>query len=109
MNPAFVGQVLFGEPVRGTLAELAGHRVDIVDVFRRAELLEGHLEDLLAMAPLPTLVWLQAGIRHEGFAATVLGAGIDVIQDRCMYADHRAFRLPPVPPVGEDAGRPVGG
>lgn len=30
-------------------------------------------------------------IRHEEFARTLEEAGITVIQDRCMLADHRAL------------------
>lgn len=113
VNPALVGTRLFGEPVRATLAELADApglaRVDIVDVFRRAELLPGHLDDILAMVPRPGLVWLQAGIRNTRFAEALLAAGIDVVQDRCTLADHRAFRLSAVGPPPRDAEGGLGG
>lgn len=88
VNPTLVGKTLFGEPVRATLAEL-GEAVDIVDVFRLAELLPGHLPDILAMNPRPKVVWLQLGIRNEVFARALVEAGIDVVQDRCTLADHR--------------------
>jgi hypothetical protein len=97
VNPALVGTMLWGQPVRATLAEL-GEPVDIVDIFRRPELLPGHLADVLAMAPRPRLVWLQLGIRNDAFARAVLDAGIDVVQDRCTLADHRGLRLGPVKP-----------
>src|SRR5262249_24065720 len=64
VTPQLAGQVLWGEPVRETLASL-GEPVDIVDVFRRPDPLPGHLADILAMAPRPRLVWLQQGIRHD--------------------------------------------
>lgn len=92
VNAVLVGQTLWGQPVRGTLAEL-GEPVDVVDVFRRAELLPGHLDDLLAMSPRPRLVWLQLGIRNDAFARAVEAAGIDVVQDRCTLADHRALGI----------------
>lgn len=95
VNPALVGETLFGEPVRSTLAEV-GEPVDIVDVFRRPELLPAHLEDILAMSPLPKLVWLQLGIRNDAFARSILAAGIDVVQSRCTLADHRAMGIGPV-------------
>ncbi len=91
VNPRFEGRALWGEPVSATLAEI-GEPVDIVDVFRRSDQLPGHLDDLLAMDPLPGLVWLQLGIRNPTFAAAVTAAGIDVVQDRCTLADHRAWR-----------------
>lgn len=92
VNPLLAGQTLFGEPVRSSLAEIS-EPVDIVDVFRRPELLPDHLEDILAMNPRPKLVWLQLGIRNDEFAKKLLKAGIEVVQDRCLLADHRALGL----------------
>ena len=92
VNPVFAGQTLWNEPVRGTLAEL-GEPVDIVDVFRLGEVIPMHLPDILAMQPLPKLVWLQLGIRNDAAAAELLAAGIQVVQDRCTLADHRSFAI----------------
>lgn len=68
VNPDFAGQTFWGEGVRETLAAIA-EPVDIVDVFRRPEHLDAHLEDLLAMNPKPRLVWLQLGIRNDASRA----------------------------------------
>ena len=95
VNPALAGQALWGERVRASLAEI-GERVDIVDVFRRPDLLPGHLDDILAMTPRPGLVWLQQGIRNDAFARRVEAAGIDVVQDHCTLADHRRLGVGPV-------------
>jgi predicted CoA-binding protein len=95
VNPTLVGTTLWGEPVRATLAEI-GEPIDMVDVFRLAELLPGHLADLLAMKPPPRLVWLQLGIRNNAFAKALIDAGIDVVQDRCTLADHQSLGLGPV-------------
>jgi uncharacterized protein len=92
VNPLLAGQTLFNEPVRATLAEIT-EVVDIVDIFRRAELLDAHLDDILGMKPLPKLVWLQLGIRNPEFAAQLIAAGIEVVQDRCLMADHHNLRL----------------
>jgi uncharacterized protein len=92
VNPLLSGQTLLGETVRATLSEIR-EPVDIVDIFRRAELLDAHLEDILEMNPRPKLVWLQLGIRNPDFAQKLLEAGIEVVQDRCLMADHRNLRL----------------
>lgn len=92
VNPLLAGQTLFGEAVRSSLTAVS-EPVDIVDVFRRPELLPDHLEDILAMNPRPKLVWLQLGIRNDEFAKKLLEAGIEVVQDRCLLADHRALGL----------------
>ncbi len=92
VNSSLAGQTLFDESVRGNLAEIR-QPVDVVDMFRRAEHLDGHLEDILAMNPRPKLVWLQLGIRNDEFAVKLLEAGIEVVQDRCMLADHKNLHL----------------
>ena len=80
----------FGHPIVGTLTELPGP-IDIVEIFRRSDKVRGHLDDILAMNPLPRVVWLQLGIRDDSVAAELGQHGIDVIQDRCMLSDHRQY------------------
>jgi predicted CoA-binding protein len=92
VNPALAGQVLFGEPVHATLAELR-EPIDLVDVFRRAEAIPAHVDDMLAMRPLPKVVWFQLGITNDAAAATLERAGIAVVQNRCTLADHRRLGL----------------
>jgi predicted CoA-binding protein len=92
VNPTLEGEELFGEKVRGTLAEL-GEPVDLVDVFRRAELIPQHVEDILAMKPRPRVVWFQLGIKHEDSARILEAAGITVVQNRCTLADHQRLGL----------------
>jgi predicted CoA-binding protein len=97
VNPAFVGQQLWGRPVVATLAEL-DTAVDLVDVFRRPDKIPEHLDDILAMQPRPRVVWFQLGIRNDQAARRLIDASIEVVQDRCTLADHRVFRLGPVAP-----------
>jgi uncharacterized protein len=92
VNASTAGQELFGQTVRSSLAEIDGP-VDMVDMFRRSEHLDGHLKDILAMNPRPKYVWLQLGIRNDEFAAQLEAVGIEVIQDRCLMADHHNLRL----------------
>lgn len=87
VNPSASGQELFGEAVASALVEL-DHEVDLVNVFRRSEDVPGHLPDILAMRPLPKVVWLQLGIRNDAVAAVLRAAGIEVVQDRCIKVEH---------------------
>jgi len=91
VNPSFAGQSLWGAPFVATLTEIA-EPIDIVDVFRRSSLVAGHLVDLLAMRPRPRVVWMQQGVRSPAAAAQLVAAGIDVVQDRCLLADHRSLQ-----------------
>ena len=92
VNPEFVNETLFGEKVRSTLKEIA-EPIDIVDVFRRPEMIPQHVEDILAMTPKPRFVWFQLGIKHEEAAKRLEDAGITVIQNRCTLTDHQRLGL----------------
>lgn len=92
VNPRLEGQDLFGEKVRKTLAEIA-LPIDLIDVFRRAELIPQHVEDILAMRPRPKVVWFQLGIKHEDSARILEAGGITVVQNRCTLADHQRLGL----------------
>lgn len=77
---------VLGRPVLRSLAAIKGP-IDLVDVFRRARDLPGHLDDILATRP--RAVWLQSGIRDDAFAEKLARAGIRVVQDRCLMVEHR--------------------
>src|SRR6188768_3860638 len=92
VNPEFKDETLFGEKVRSTLKEI-GEPIDIVDVFRRPELIPAHVDDILAMTPKPRVVWFQLGIKHDEAAKKLEDAGILVVQNRCTLADHQRLGL----------------
>src|SRR5687767_4522404 len=80
VNPRFTDETLFGSKVRATLAEIA-EPVDLVDVFRKAADIPGHVEDILAMKPRPKVVWFQLGIKNDDAAKILESAGIVVVQN----------------------------
>ncbi|MEX2536487.1 MAG: CoA-binding protein [Trueperaceae bacterium] len=90
VNPRHLGERQWDKPFVSTLVEL-DESIDIVDVFRRAEDIPAHLDDILAMRPLPRAVWFQLGIRNNDAAARLQAAGIEVVQDRCILIEHRAL------------------
>lgn len=92
VNPVYAGRSQWDETFVSELAELEAP-VDVVDVFRLPQLIPDHLPDILAMDPLPKVVWFQLGIRNDESAAKLVDAGIDVIQDHCMLADHRRMGI----------------
>jgi predicted CoA-binding protein len=66
-----------------------GIDIDIVNLFRASEHVPGHVEEILALTPLPKAVWMQLGIHHGESAQRLRAAGIEVVQDRCIMVDHR--------------------
>ncbi len=100
VNPALTGAALWGEGVGATLSAFEQDDVDIVDVFRRGEALPGHVDEVLACTAAQVargrgapLVWFQQGIVNNAVANQLSAAGVDVVQDRCTLADHRAWGI----------------
>jgi predicted CoA-binding protein len=88
---------ILGQQVYRRVQDVPGG-VDIVDVFRRSEMLPGVVDDALT-AKAPAL-WFQLGCVHEQAAAQARAAGVVVVMDRCIMVDHarllgRAWRRTP--------------
>lgn len=92
VNPQFAEQEILGAKVHAKLSEIA-EPVDLVDVFRKAEAIPEHVDDILAMNPRPKVVWFQLGIKHDEAAKKLEDAGILVVQNRCTLADHQRLGL----------------
>jgi predicted CoA-binding protein len=92
VNPQFAEEEILGTKVHAKLSEIA-EPVDLVDVFRKAEAIPEHVDDILAMNPRPKVVWFQLGIKHEEAAKKLEDAGILVVQNRCTLADHQRLGL----------------
>ena len=80
---------ILGRRVFRRLIDIPGE-VDLVDVFRRSQDIDRHIEDILGKKPMA--VWFQSGIRNDQAAETLAKAGIKVVQDRCLMVEHRAAR-----------------
>ena len=81
VNPVAAGQVILGEPVVADLASI-DVPVDLVDVFRRADAVPAIVEEAVRIKA--RVLWLQLGVVHPEAAARAAGAGLTVVQDRCM-------------------------
>jgi uncharacterized protein len=78
---------ILGATVYRRLIDVPGE-IDLVDVFRRPQDINGHIEDILSKKP--KAVWFQSGIRNDPAAETLARAGIQVVQDRCLMVEHRS-------------------
>ncbi|MCP3167574.1 CoA-binding protein [Myxococcus qinghaiensis] len=79
---------ILGKPVFRRVADVPGE-VDLVDVFRRPQDIDAHVDDIIAKKP--KAVWFQSGIRNDAAAEKLARAGIQVVQDRCLMVDHRRY------------------
>lgn len=84
VNPGHTGQTILGETVYASLSDIpAGAGVQMVDVFRRSELVGPIVDEALAVLPELSTIWLQLGVRDDLAAERARARGVTVIQDRC--------------------------
>lgn len=84
---------VLGVPAVANLAEAAlGGRIDIVDVFRRAELTEEVAREAVAVGA--RALWLQLGIVNWESARIAADGGLAVVMDRCTAIELRHLPRP---------------
>ena len=92
VNPPLRGREIDGERSYDRLVDIPKDvRVDLVDVFRRAEFLDGVVDDAIA-AGVPA-IWFQLDLRNVAAAERAERAGLKVIWDRCTAVEHRRLRI----------------
>jgi predicted CoA-binding protein len=87
INPGQVGKSLLGKPFVASLQEIT-RPIDMVDIFRSAEHVMPIVELALTLNPLPKVVWMQLGVRHDEAAAKLEAAGIKVVMNRCPKIEY---------------------
>ncbi len=73
-------------------------RIDIVDVFRRAEDTPGIADEAVTIGA--KALWLQSSIASEEAAANATKGGLTVVMDACIGAMHSLLQVPAKPPHG---------
>jgi hypothetical protein len=77
---------VLGEACRPSLRDVP-EKVEMVDVFRRPELVAGVVDDALAVGA--RILWLQLGVIDEAAALRARDAGMTVVMDRCPAIEYR--------------------
>jgi predicted CoA-binding protein len=82
---------ILGEPSYPSLLDVP-ERIDIVDVFRRAEDTPGIADEAVTIGA--KALWLQSGIANEDAAARATKGGLTTVMDTCIGATHALLRVP---------------
>jgi predicted CoA-binding protein len=83
---------ILGEPSYPSLVDVP-ERIDIVDVFRRAEDTPGIADEAVTIGA--KALWLQSGIASEDAAERATKGGLITVMDACIGATHSLLRVPP--------------
>ena len=99
INPSLARQKLLGQTVYATLADLPT-RVDMADIFRDAASLPEVTQAVVA-AGIPAM-WTQLGVVHSEAEQNAVGAGLQLVVDRCP-----AIEIPRLRDAGLLPSRPL--
>jgi len=83
---------ILGERAYPSLLDVP-EKIDIVDVFRRAEDTPAIADDAVKIGA--KALWLQSGISNEEAARRGEAGGLQVVMDACIGATHSMLRIPP--------------
>lgn len=87
---------VLGEKCYARLEDVS-EKVDIVDIFRRSELVPEVVESAIRIGA--KAVWMQEGVVHEEAARRAREAGLEVVMDLCILKEHRERR------IGRESGK----
>jgi uncharacterized protein len=87
INPGLAGQTLLDLPVYANLAA-APQPIDMVDVFRKSEAAASVVDEALALATPPKVIWMQLGVRNDAAAARAEALGVKVVMNRCPKIEY---------------------
>jgi uncharacterized protein len=87
VNPGLAGHDLLGQRVYARLGDIP-EPVDMVDMFRASQYAAAIVEEMLAMQPVPRVLWMQLGVRNDEAAARAEAHGIKVVMNRCPKIEY---------------------
>jgi predicted CoA-binding protein len=91
VNPA--ASEILGEHCYPSLTAIpTNERVDVVDVFRRADHAGRHVDEAIELGA--KAVWLQLGVIDHGAAQRARDSGLEVVMDRCPAIELPRLGLP---------------
>lgn len=87
VNPGQAGKEIAGRVTYARLADIP-EPIDMVDIFRASDAVPAIVDEVLALTPLPKVIWMQLTVRHDGAAAKAEAQGIKVVMNRCPKIEY---------------------
>ena len=87
VNPGQAGKEILGRVTYASLADIPA-AIDMVDIFRASNAVPAIVDEVLALDPLPKVIWMQLTVRHDEAAARAEAAGIKVVMNRCPKIEY---------------------
>ena len=87
VNPGQAGREILGRMTYAKLADVPVP-IDMVDIFRPSAAVPAIVDEVLALDPLPQVIWMQLTVRHDEAAAKAEAAGIKVVMNRCPKIEY---------------------
>lgn len=87
VNPGQAGKEILGQMTYARLADIPV-AIDMVDIFRTSDAVPAIMDEVLALEPLPKVVWMQLTVRHDEAAVRGESAGIQVVMNRCPKIEY---------------------
>jgi predicted CoA-binding protein len=87
VNPGQAGKEILGQKVYARLADVPDS-IDMVDVFRASAFATAVVDEALALARKPAVIWMQLGVRNDEAAAKAEAAGVKIVMNRCPKIEY---------------------
>jgi predicted CoA-binding protein len=87
VNPGHAGHDMLGQRIYAKLADIPAP-VDMVDIFRGSQYAPAIVQEALALKTLPSVIWMQLGVRNDEAAALAEANGMKVVMNRCPKIEY---------------------
>lgn len=88
VNPGLAGREILGAPVYARLADIP-FPVDMIDIFRNSAAAAVVVDEALALAPLPKVIWMQLDVRNDDAAQKAEAQHLKVVMNRCPKIEYQ--------------------
>lgn len=91
VNPGLGGKEINGIKCYTTLSDIE-EKIDIIDIFRKAEFIPSIVEEANKMRQKPDVIWAQLGITSEDAAILAKKYGFTYVENKCVYVEYKLIK-----------------